>query len=59
MKEFLSQKNVPCTDKNIREDPKALEELRGMGFSSIPVTVIGEERIVGFDPAKISAALSL
>ncbi len=59
MKEFLSQKNVPFTDKNIREDPKALEELRSMGFSSIPVTVIGEERIVGFDTAKISAALSL
>lgn len=59
MKEFLSQKNVSFTDKNIREDPKALEELRSMGFSSIPVTVIGEQRIVGFDTAKISAALAL
>ena len=59
MKEFLSQKNVPFTDKNIRTDPKALEELRGMGFSSIPVTVIGEQRILGFDTAKLSAVLSL
>lgn len=59
MKEFLSQKNVAFTDRNIRTDPKALEELRAMGFSSIPVTVIGEQRIVGFDTAKITAALSL
>ena len=59
MKEFLSQKDIPFLDKNIRTDPKALEELRAMGFSSIPVTVIGEQRIIGFDTAKISAALSL
>ena len=59
MKEFLSQKDIPFLDKNIRTDPKALEELRAMGFSSIPITVIGEQRIVGFDTAKISAALSL
>jgi glutaredoxin len=59
VKEFLSQKNVPFSDKNIREDPRALEELRGLGFTSIPVTVIGDQRIVGFDPAKIAAALAL
>lgn len=55
--EFLSHKGIPYTEKNVRQDPKALEELRAMGYSSIPVTVIDGTRIVGFDKAKIEAAL--
>lgn len=57
MKEFLSLKQVSFVDKNIREDTTALEELRGMGYSSVPVTVVGNERIVGFDRQKIERAL--
>lgn len=57
MKEFLSQKQVSFVDKNIREVTTALEELRGMGYSSVPVTVVGNERIVGFDRQKIEQAL--
>lgn len=57
MKELLSQKKVPFTDKNIREDAAALNELRKMGYNAVPVTVIDGQRIVGYDKAAIEKAL--
>ncbi len=57
MMEFLSHKGIPYTEKNVREDPKAMDELRAMGYSSVPVTIIDGTRIVGFDKPAIEAAL--
>ena len=58
MKELLSQKQVPFTDKNVREDAAALNELRKMGYNSVPVTIIDGQRIHGFDKAAIEQALA-
>jgi hypothetical protein len=46
-------------DKNIREDQEAMQELRGMGYQSTPVTLIDGEAIVGFDQTKIEKLLGL
>lgn len=59
MKAWLSQRQVPFTDKNVREDPAALEELKRMGFNSVPLTVIDGERIVGFDQERLAKALAM
>jgi len=56
-KEYLSQRRVSFEDKDITKDPGALEELRKLGYMTTPVLVIGETVIVGFDQAKIDAAL--
>ncbi len=58
MKAWLSQRDVPFTDKNVREDAVALDELKQMGFNSVPVTLIGGERIVGFDQERLAKALA-
>ena len=58
MKAWLSQKQIPFTDKNVREDAVALDELKRMGYNSIPVTLIGEERILGFDQERLAKALA-
>ncbi|MBI2369858.1 MAG: glutaredoxin family protein [Deltaproteobacteria bacterium] len=58
VKEFLSRRGVPFTDKNVREDPAALEELRAMGYSAVPVTIVDGQRIVGFDREAIERATS-
>jgi glutaredoxin len=55
--EYLSQKGVPYTEKNVATDPSAVEELMSMGLRSLPVIVIGEERLSGFNPSAIDAAL--
>lgn len=58
MKALLSQKKVPFTDKNVREDAVALNELRKVGYNSVPVTIIDGQRILGFDKAAIEKALA-
>ena len=58
MKALLSQKKVAFTDKNVREDAGALNELRKMGYNSVPVTIIDGQRIHGFDKAAIEKALA-
>jgi hypothetical protein len=35
-----------------------LKALVGMGYRTTPVTVIGDERVVGYSPAKLDAALT-
>lgn len=57
-KEYLSQKGVAFRERDITKDPSAIAELQRLGFMTTPVLVIGNEVIVGFDIAKIDAALS-
>jgi hypothetical protein len=56
--EYLSQKGVPFTEKNVARDPQAVQELMSMGLRSLPVIIIGEKRLSGFNPAAIDAALA-
>lgn len=56
-KEYLSQKQVHFEERNVTKDPSAVEELQRLGFMTTPVTVIDGATIVGFDTAKIDAAL--
>ncbi len=58
-KEFISQKGVPFTAKNIRENPAALAEFRRLGYQATPVTIIDGEIVVGFDRGKIERLLGL
>jgi glutaredoxin len=56
--EYLSQKGIPFTEKNIARDPSAVQELMSMGMRSLPVIVIGDKRLSGFNPKAIDAALT-
>jgi glutaredoxin-like protein NrdH len=58
VKEFLSRAGAAFTAKNIDEDMAAYDELLALGFRSVPVTVIGDERIRGFDERRLRDALS-
>jgi hypothetical protein len=57
VKEFFSHRGVAFGEINIREDEPAMRRLVDWGFRSTPVTVIGEERIAGFDRARLLRAL--
>lgn len=56
-KEYLSQEGIGFQERDITQDAAAVEELRRLGYMTTPVTVINGTVIVGFDPAKIEAAL--
>ena len=42
----------------VSRDPEAVQELMSMGLRSLPVIIIGEKRLRGFNPAAIDAALA-
>lgn len=58
--EFLSQKGVPFTEKNIVRDESARQELiEKYNAMGVPVIVIDEQVIMGFDKGKVERALGL
>ncbi|MDP9458619.1 MAG: glutaredoxin family protein [Actinomycetota bacterium] len=61
--EFLREKGVEPTVRNIAEDEEAMAELERMGTMTTPVAVIGgeagEEVVVGFDRPRLERALGL
>ena len=58
MKGFLSQKNLPFEVRDISADESAQQELIDMGFTAIPVTVIGDAApILGANFREIETAL--
>ncbi len=59
VKEFLLTHNVTFTDRDITKDERAIDDLQKAGVMTTPVTVVDGQTIVGYDPAKLSAALGL
>ena len=58
-KEFLSQKNLEFTEFNVGEDTAARDEMITLtNQRGVPVIVINDQTIVGFDQQKIEDALS-
>jgi glutaredoxin 3 len=57
-KNYLEEKGVEYTEKNVQTDKDARKELMEMGHMGVPVLVIDGEEIVGFDKDKIDELLS-
>ena len=58
MKEFLSQAGVPFTVCDVEENDTAYDELIARGFRTVPVTVIGDRTIKGFDAGALTSAIA-
>jgi len=58
VKELLSREGVSFTAKNVDEDNLAYDELVARGFRTVPVTIIGDRAIRGYDPGAIKLAIS-
>jgi glutaredoxin 3 len=59
VKEFLSQRNVPFTARDITLDEKALVELDELGYMTTPVTVVDSEVVIGFIRDRLEQLLKL
>lgn len=57
MKEFLSQRGVEFTVRVVDEDDAAYDDLLRLGYRTVPLTVIGNIHVKGFDPDALSKAL--
>ena len=50
VKAFFKENDVEFEEKDVSSDPKILEEMvQKSGQMGVPVTVIGEDVVVGFD----------
>ena len=58
MKQHLPSKGCQYVDKNLSHDEEGRAELFALGLSTLPVTVIGEQVIKGFDAAALDEALA-
>ena len=58
MKELLSREGVPFTAYNVDEDEHAYDELLARGWRTVPVTIIGERAVKGYDPAALKTAIA-
>jgi glutaredoxin len=58
VKAWLSQAGVAYVVRNVDDDLEAYHELTSRGFRTVPVTVVGETAITGFDAEALAAALS-
>ncbi len=58
VKVYLSRKGVPFAEHNVSLDDDATRYLMAEGYSSTPVTFIGDKRVVGYKPKDIDTALA-
>jgi glutaredoxin len=58
VKEFLSRAGKKFEVLLVDEDDLAYDELLKLGYRTVPVTVIGEHVVVGFDPDELTKALA-
>lgn len=58
MREFLSARNIPFKERNIRRDPQARAELLALtGELVVPVVAVGDRYLVGYDPEQLESFL--
>jgi glutaredoxin 3 len=55
--EYLSQRGIPFTEKDVASDLTARRELIEGGYMSTPVILVDGEAIIGFDRKALDAAL--
>lgn len=56
-KDYLKEKNIAFEEKNVQTDAQARTELMSKGYTGVPVIVVDNEEIVGFDKAKLDTLL--
>ncbi|MFH1689650.1 MAG: glutaredoxin family protein [Candidatus Eisenbacteria bacterium] len=57
VKAYLNEKGIEFTERNVLEDEQAMADFKELGFRGTPVTLVGEEAIVGFDRKRFEELL--
>jgi hypothetical protein len=53
-KELLSKRGIAFESLDIENDPGALEQLRALGLSTVPVVAVGDRYVAGWNPPKVA-----
>jgi len=59
-KEFLNEKKIAFTDYNVAENAEKRQEMmQKTGQMGVPVIIVGDDIMVGFDKTKLSELLGI
>lgn len=58
VKSFLSEHGVAYEERNIEQNDDYAQQMWDMGMRVVPITVIGEHRIVGMNQMQFDIALA-
>ena len=53
VKAYLNEKGIAFTERNVLEDDKAMTDFRELGYRGTPVTVVGDEAVIGLDRTRL------
>jgi glutaredoxin 3 len=59
VKQYLSERRFRFREVNVERDPEGARELRRRNITGVPVVLINNHPIVGFDKAKINKLLGI
>lgn len=57
-KEYFKKNHIEYVEFNINKNSENRKELIGMGYMSLPLIIIDEEHVLGFDLKRIELLLS-
>jgi glutaredoxin len=57
VKEFLSRAGYDFIVRNVDDDHDAYSDLLALGVRAVPLTVVGDRQIKGFDQSALQSAL--
>lgn len=58
-KDFLAKHNISFVEHDITTDPNARRELMNRGYRSVPLIIVDNMEISGFDKEELTKALKL
>jgi glutaredoxin len=58
LKQYLNEQSIAFEERNIDVNDAFIDELQALGVSSLPVTLIGDNKILGFNTTRIQKALA-
>ncbi|MNW10089.1 hypothetical protein D3C71_2072280 [compost metagenome] len=58
MKSYLSEKGISYEERNIEQNDEYARQVWDMGLRAVPVTLIGEHRIMGMNKLQFEKALA-
>ncbi|QWU15518.1 Glutaredoxin [Paenibacillus sophorae] len=58
VKSFLNEKGVSFEERNIEQNEEFAQQVWDMGMRAVPITVIGEHKIVGMNKTQFDKILA-
>lgn len=59
VKDYLKEKQFRFREVNIEKDPEGAREMKRRNLSGVPVVLINNQTVVGFDKARIDKLLDI